>query len=191
MKLNHYLLRSLLCEFLGTGLLSLTALLTGDPLAVGLALTTCVYAFGSISGAHVNPAITVGVVALQKMSPLTGSLYIMAQFAGAVTALFVTNLAQLKTTTAGEPSALLEVIGVSFLFLVVAAVVNKQVTTSASGIAVGSALVAGLLTSKGILNPAVATAFQHPVISPSIWAPVLGTLLLALIIGVLNNRDTD
>lgn len=57
--------------------------IVGVALAHGLALSVAVAIFGGISGAHVNPAVTIGMLVTGRMT-LTGTLqYIVAQLAGA------------------------------------------------------------------------------------------------------------
>lgn len=51
----------------------------------GLAVTLCVYAVGSISGAHLNPALTIALAMKGDLAPDLVAGYIFAQFAGAFT----------------------------------------------------------------------------------------------------------
>uniref|UniRef100_A0A8D0C0H6 Aquaporin-5 n=1 Tax=Salvator merianae TaxID=96440 RepID=A0A8D0C0H6_SALMN len=53
-------------------------------LAFGLAIATLVQSVGHISGAHINPAVTVALVVAQKISLLRALAYIVAQLLGAV-----------------------------------------------------------------------------------------------------------
>ncbi len=75
---------ALLGEILGTMLLAMLLLTLGyNPLYVVfgvLVITVGVFAF---SGAHLNPAITVGMMATRRVSPIRGTLYIIAQIFGA------------------------------------------------------------------------------------------------------------
>ena len=86
-------LQALLAEFLGTFFLVLVIRLTGAGatgdverrfLALGFSITSLVYAFDHISGAHFNPAVTAGMVASAAMPAATGALYICAQVLGAL-----------------------------------------------------------------------------------------------------------
>jgi MIP family channel proteins len=55
-------------------------------LAHGLALSIAVNNFGGISGAHLNPAVTAGMLVTRRIKPSLGLLYIVAQLAGATIA---------------------------------------------------------------------------------------------------------
>jgi aquaporin Z len=55
-------------------------------LAHGLALSIAVNNFGGISGAHVNPAVTAGMLVTRRIAPSLGLLYIVAQCLGATLA---------------------------------------------------------------------------------------------------------
>lgn len=84
---------ALLAEFFGTLILVFFAVgvaifakpfvgILGIALAFGFVLLALVYAIGPISGCHVNPAVTLGMVLGRRISPLTGLFYWVAQFAG-------------------------------------------------------------------------------------------------------------
>lgn len=87
--------KRLFAEMMGTAWLVLggcgTAVLaTGDAgvgtlgvaIAFGLSLVTMAFAIGPISGCHINPAVTVGLVASGKFSPKDAIGYIIAQVVG-------------------------------------------------------------------------------------------------------------
>ena len=84
-------------EFVGTFVLVFascgSAVLAGDKigflgvsLAFGLSLLAMVYAIGPISGCHINPAVTVGILLSRKMESRYAVGYIVAQIVGAVVA---------------------------------------------------------------------------------------------------------
>jgi len=86
-----------LAELLGTGVLVFvgvgSAVIAGGKIgflgiafAFGIALLTMVYAIGSISGCHINPAVTVGMLVGGKIGLKDAVGYIVAQCIGAVIA---------------------------------------------------------------------------------------------------------
>ncbi|XP_059621482.1 aquaporin AQPAn.G-like [Phlebotomus argentipes] len=85
------LLKSLLAEFIGLLLINLFGIFcclhgtaTMISFTFGLIVFMVVASLGHVSGAHVNPAITVGLLAVGKISFVRALLYIVAQCAGAV-----------------------------------------------------------------------------------------------------------
>jgi aquaporin Z len=88
-------MRKPLAEFIGTFTLILFGCgaaviaggdigLTGISFAFGLALIGMAYGIGSVSGCHINPAVTLGVVASGRMSVAEAVPYIIAQVAGGI-----------------------------------------------------------------------------------------------------------
>ena len=88
-------MRKPLAEFIGTFTLVLFGCgaaviaggdigLTGISFAFGLALIGMAYGIGSVSGCHINPAVTLGVVASGRMSIAEAVPYIIAQVAGGI-----------------------------------------------------------------------------------------------------------
>jgi MIP family channel proteins len=83
-----------LAEFIGTAILvvaicafiSRSAPVPVDLLSIGLvhaiALMAIVYTIGQISGAHVNPAVTLALLMIRKISPRDAVGYLGSQFAG-------------------------------------------------------------------------------------------------------------
>lgn len=166
-----------LAELTGTFFLTLVALTVASPVtpyAVGLTLLVFVYAIGSISGCHINSAVTVGLVASKRFPLIGGIIYIIAQIAGAMLARFIAGFDFVgklaEDYNAGTAGA--EFIGFGILILTVAATTENRVSKSGSGIAVGGALLAGLLLSNGILNPAVAIAMGEAN-SPAVWMTII------------------
>jgi aquaporin Z len=56
----------------------------GIGLAFGLTVTAMAYAIGAVSGAHLNPAVTIGAVAAGRMGAADAVSYIIAQCVGAI-----------------------------------------------------------------------------------------------------------
>jgi aquaporin Z len=52
-------------------------------LAFGIIVMALIYTIGPISGCHINPAVTIGVMAIKGMKPKDGVIYIVMQLIGA------------------------------------------------------------------------------------------------------------
>lgn len=87
--------KSYIAELIGTMILVIggvgTAVIAGDhvgflgiALAFGLTLLFLVYAIGPISGCHVNPAVTIGLMVTGKIKPKDAVAYIIAQLIGGI-----------------------------------------------------------------------------------------------------------
>ena len=88
-------MKKYVCEFIGTAVLVLfgcgNAAIAGDflgtlgvALAFGLSIIAMAYVIGSISGCHVNPAVSLAMLINKKMSVKDFILYVVAQFIGAL-----------------------------------------------------------------------------------------------------------
>jgi glycerol uptake facilitator protein len=76
----------------------------------GLAVTVGAYSVGTISGAHLNPAVTLALAAIGKFESAKVAGYLLAQFAGAFVGAALVWLAYLPHWTATpEPAAKLGV----------------------------------------------------------------------------------
>lgn len=81
--------RALAAEFIGTFLLASVIIAgQGQPIFVLFALVGIVLILGGISGAHVNPAVTIGAWATRRIGWLRAVAYIVVQFLGAAAAFF-------------------------------------------------------------------------------------------------------
>ena len=82
MKVNKYV-----CEFLGTMFYLYVMMASGKPLAVAAAILVVMMMVGPISGAHVNPAVTIMMANAGKLQMNDVLPYILAQVAGGLAAL--------------------------------------------------------------------------------------------------------
>lgn len=88
-----FIASALIGEFIGTFLLTIAFMgAKGDPLYLGFALAGIVLIIGTLSGAHVNPAVTVGAWVTRKISSLRALGYIVAQVLGATLAFAALNM---------------------------------------------------------------------------------------------------
>ncbi|MEU1624534.1 aquaporin [Streptomyces sp. NPDC020096] len=181
--------RAITCEFLGTLLLVFFAVgsvvlageyvgTLGTALAFGFVLLALTGSFGAISGCHVNPAVTLGMLCAGRMDPRTAAGYWIAQFAGGIvgaTLLFVVakQVPGLRTKGTfgsngyGSRSAvginiagafLTEVVLTFLLVFVVLAVTRRSTVVGFAGLPVGMALavvhLVGIPLTGTSVNPA-------------------------------------
>jgi aquaporin Z len=196
-------------EFIGTFFLVLTIGCTGigasagviAPLAIGAALMVMVFAGGHISGAHYNPAVTVGMVIRGKLKAHDVIPYWVAQFAAAVVAaLVVTKLlragiAVAPITPKVGPALLAEFL---FSFALVYVVLNTATAEGTSGnsfygLAIGMTVMTGAFAvgdiSGGAFNPAVALGISVLGISSwsMIWIYLVANFSAAIVAGIVFN----
>jgi len=148
-----------------------------------------VYTIGHISGAHINPGVTIGAWSIGKISIKEGLGYIVAQFIGAGLAIlvvggFLPEAASIITSAINlenTPVVLVaEAIGMFFFTFGVASVIYGKTSGNLSGVVVGLSLVLGItlasVASVGILNPAVAMGLRAFNIM-YIVGPIIGSIL--------------
>jgi len=86
------LLAASVAQFTGTFLLATVVIAaSGQPLFVMFAALAVVLVVGGISGAHLNPALTVGALATRRINLARAVSYVVAQVLGALLALVVLN----------------------------------------------------------------------------------------------------
>ena len=158
------------------------------PVLAGITLGLFVYTVGWVSGAHLNPAVTVALATLKKVSIADAVYYVLAQFVGALVASFAAW--QLTggwvALNPGPNTALVtiaEALGAFALVWGIMAVVEGKVSKGASGLVIGSSLSLGIVIalgagSNGVLNPAVALGI-HSFASAYLIGPVVGGIAAA------------
>jgi len=78
-----------LAEFLGTFALVMVIIATGNPIIVGAALILIILLTSSISGGHVNPAVSLAMVSLKQLETELLAPYIASQILGGLAAVEV------------------------------------------------------------------------------------------------------
>ncbi len=139
----------------------------GIGLTFGLVVMAMVYAFGHVSGAHLNPAVTLAFAAGRHFPWRLAPLYWAAQIAGGVTAssahlLLFGNVANLGATLPAGSAGLSFGLGVVLTLLLMVVVTSVATDTRAVGqaaaIAVGGTIGRGALFAGPIsgasMNPA-------------------------------------
>ncbi len=138
-------------------------------LAAGLTLGLLVHTIGSVSGAHVNPAITLGLWSVRKIKTLPAIAYIAAQMLGGFAAWMLINYflgsdIQSIANKFEVKVLIAEAIGALIFGFGVAAAVYQNYEGTKLAFTVGASLTIGILVaslaSNGVLNPAVALGLQ-------------------------------
>lgn len=78
----------ILSEFLGAFLLILSILATGNAFVIGATLAVIILLIGGVSGAHVNPAVSIAMYLKGALSLNEFAVYTAAQLAGGASALY-------------------------------------------------------------------------------------------------------
>jgi len=173
----------------------------------GAAIGLMVYAFGHISGAHINPAVTIPMMITKKISVADGIGYIIFQLIGAVVAAFSLKAilpeigAKVHFGTQTGPSELLnnsvmagitvEIILTFFLVTVIfLTAVHKKAPAGIHGISIGGMVfllhLVGVPLTGASMNPA--RTFGPAVVS-GFWelhwlywlAPIIGGIIAGVI----------
>ena len=219
--------RRLLAEAIGTGILvlfgagSVVAALTvggGDldyaglgmvAITFALAIALAIYAFGTTSGAHLNPAVTVSLAAVRRFPWSEVPAYVVSQLAGGVAgaALIVaafggeavdlgTGQTSIATGTSYGQAIVAEAIG-TFLQVtaIMALAVDRRAPGGWAGLMIGLSVAAAILVigplTGGSLNPArtfgpllVGTIGDGPTYWSDFAAYVAGPLIGGLLAAV-------
>jgi len=187
----------------------------GVALGFGLVLTFLVFAIGPVSGAHVNPAVTLAMMVGRKMSPKDGLSYMGAQVAGAIAGAFLLWLLVRQgvvdqtgglgansygPATGGAVGAfILETTLTALFVMVILLVTEKGVPPVGTGLAIGAALTAchlvGVPLTGTSVNPARSIGpalFQGGDAINQLWlfilAPLLGGLVAVAVWRLIRPR---
>lgn len=132
----------------------------------GIVVMAVVYGFGSISGAHINPAVTIGFAVAKKFELKEVFPYIAFQIIGALLASFTlkflfpdqTNLGETLPFGSEMQTFILEVLITYMLMLIILLVSQNEDVTEYTAVAVGgfvllAAMFAGPISGAS-MNPA-------------------------------------
>lgn len=190
--------------FIGTGAIILNEQTLGGvthfgvSMAFGVAVFAMIFAFGKISGAHINPAVTIAMFMNGKIKLQESVSYIISQLSGAIVASIFLALifnssgnlgATLPSGTALE-SFYLEIILTYLLVQVIFVLINKGATNMSIAIIVGfvvflEAFIAGPITGASMnparsVGPALVSGNMSS-LSVYIYAPIIGGGIAAIV----------
>ncbi len=158
--------------FAGTGAIVIDAKTNGGVGHVGISLTfglivmAMIYAIGHVSGAHINPAVTLAFSAVRHFPRRLVPLYLLGQFTGAMLASLLVrglfgDVAALGATfpqgSAGQALLLEFVLTFLLMFVIMAVATDVRAVGQAAAIAIGGtvgleALFAGPISGAS-MNP--------------------------------------
>lgn len=161
------------------------------PFIAALVLGIFVYTVGALSGAHLNPAVTIAAASIGKISARDALGYIIAQLVGGFLAGYLSHfLIPGALVPAGSTLAIFigEAIGGFFLAFGVASVIYGKVSAGHAGIVVGGSLLIGISIAASVgnaaINPAVALAIGSFTTAYAI-GPVVGAVVAMWLYGYL------
>ena len=197
---------------MGTGATSVDIL--GIAMAFGLAIVAMAYGIGQVSGCHINPAVSFGVLLAGRMTMQDFIVYVIAQvlgaIAGAVVLYFIlSGKASGWSGSLGQNgwgpgylgeysmgAALIYEIVATFLFLVcILGVTQRGAPVGLAGLAIGLTLVVIHLLGINItgtsvnparsLGPALVGAGTNPQALAQVWLFIVAPLIGAGVAGYL------
>ncbi|MGG0204196.1 aquaporin [Bacillus mycoides] len=220
------MLKKAIAEFIGTFVLVLfgtgVAVIGGGiegigtlgiAMAFGLSIVAMAYSIGTISGCHINPAVSIAMFINKRMNAMELSYYLLAQILGGLlgTATLVTilrsaklpldNLGQNSFGTLGLSGAFLVEFILTFVFvLVIVTVTGKKGSSSLAGLVIGFTLVLihllGIPLTGTSVNPARSIApalFAGGEAISQLWvfivAPIFGGIVAAVVGKFILNTE--
>ncbi|KAI5656310.1 hypothetical protein M9H77_25103 [Catharanthus roseus] len=173
--------------------------LIGNAACAGLAVMIVILSTGHISGAHINPAVTIAFAALRHFPWVQVPAYIAAQVSASICASFalkgvyhpfMSGGVTVPSVSHGQAFALEFIIAFNLLFVVTAVATDTRAVGELAGIAVGATVMLNILiagpSTGGSMNPIrtlgpAVSAGNYMAIWVYLLAPVLGGLAGAAI----------
>ena len=219
-------MKKYISEFIGTLTLVLfgcgIAVVSGGNLlatafAFGLAIVASAYAIGSISGCHVNPAVSLAMLITKKMDFREFCFYVIAQVLGAITgtgilflilnntdlgvaALGANGYGTLSATNITLLGAIVTEVVLTFIFIyTILGVTSDSKKANIAGIVIGLTLtfvhLLGINLTGTSVNPARSLApaiFLGGEALKQVWvfivAPFVGSFIAAMVFKTLNEE---
>ena len=180
----------------------------GVAAAFGLVIMVMIYATGHLSGAHINPAVTIAFSALRRFPPRDALAYVPSQLVGAIAGAFLLGLvwpghpADLGAThpSVGDGAALIYeiVLTAILMFVIMAVATDTRAVGAAAALAIGGTVALDALFGGGVtgasMNPARSLG---PALVASSWAdfwiylvgPITGAIVGSLLYQLVRQRE--
>ncbi len=121
----------------------------GIALAFGLSIVAAAYSIGAVSGAHLNPAVSIAMFVNKRLDAKDLGTYIVAQVVGAIlasaTVLFLASNAGLDTSSLGENGFSTVNAAGAFIFETIASFIFILVIVTVTSATKGNGKIAGLV----------------------------------------------
>ncbi len=209
------LIATFMLIFIGTGAATVNEL-TGDithagvALSFGLVVLAMIYAVGDISGAHMNPAVTIGFAFSKRFAWKDVTGYIVAQSIGAILASAALKILFMdsKFLGASEPSGTLfqslfleAILTFILMFVVLSVSTGAKEKGIMAGVAIGAviafeAMMGGPISGASMnparsLSPALLTG-RLDTLWLYIVGPILGAILAVLVFqGMMTAKNSQ
>jgi aquaporin Z len=171
----------------------------GVSLVFGLVVMAMIYSVGNVSGAHLNPAVTVGFWAAGRLRARAIVPYSISQLAGALLAAGLLRVlfgahATLGATLPGDSLVRAFAMEVALTFLLMFVILNVSTGAMEKGIMAGAA-VGGTVALAALMGGPVSGASMNPArsLAPAVASLRLGDVwlyLLAPLVGALLASPT-
>jgi len=197
----------------GVGLADAVSI-TGISLAFGISVIAMAYSIGQVSGAHLNPAVSLGVLVAGRMSPADFVGYVIAQVIGGVLAAVVIYVIVMTKTQGYDVSAsglgqngwgegfggsyglagafLFEVIATAIFLIVILGVTSTSGNATMAGLVIGLTLtmihLVGINITGTSVNPARSIGpalFAGEQAMSQLWLFIVAPLIGATIAGLI------
>jgi len=179
--------------FAGAGAIVINAESGGDVTHVGIALTfglivtSLIYAIGDISGAHINPAVTIGFWAAKRFPARDVAPYLACQCVGAILAsatlrLLFWDQEEAGATTPSGSWAQTAVLEVLLTFLLMYVILCVSTGAKEKGIMAGVAI-GGVVALEAMFAGPITGASMNPArsLGPAIFGGELSSLWIYLV----------
>ena len=164
----------------------------GIAMVFGLVVASMIYTFGDVSGAHINPAVTIAFWYAKRFPGKDVFPYIFSQLLGAITAsllvfvLFIDHSSLGSTSPAGSVSQsfFLEII---LTFILMLTIINVSTGSKEQGIIAGVAI-GGVVGLEALFAGPISGASMNPArsLGPALMSGQIGELWLYIVAPIIG-----
>ncbi|WGD34829.1 aquaporin [Olleya sp. YS] len=203
--------------FCGCGAMTINEITHGSITHVGIAsvwgliVMAMIYAFGATSGAHFNPAVSIGFATAKKFAWKEVPRYLIAQFLGAIIAIALLSFLFPESQFLGESTPMIDypdykaaILEFILTFILMIVIINISTGSKEIGVMAGIA-VGGVILLEAMFAGPITKASMNPVrtIAPAIFtghfnhvwfyilAHILGAISAVLSYNIFNHNTAN